>query len=350
MAEEDDEKRGTPHDRLAKRVLTQPEAAGVELRLVMPARIAERLDFDTIAIEPSAYVDSKLGVQHSDILYSVCIRGSHRRVYIYVLLEHQSTPDPMMPWRVLRYIVRIWDRYAQGRRGFVKELPYVFPIVLAQCENGWTAPYRLSELFDLPDDLRESFGAPVELELTVDELTESVLHDREARDEIVALVELTRALLLACRRAELIDDERIAMLAPLFGMLMRGLGVDDVESLWTYIVSALGPESKFRDMLLAAVDQEQRSMYDAMREAWLKVYEPEWVTRRKQEFRAEGEAKGRAAAKAELLVGLLEQRGLSVPAELRERVLATKDELQLQRWFERAVDAASLDEVFTTER
>lgn len=127
---------------------------------------------------------------------------------------------------------------------------------------------------------------------------------------------------------------------------MRGLGVDDVESLWTYIVSALGPESKFRDMLLEAVDQEQRSMYDAMREAWLKVYEPEWVTRHKQELRAEG----RAAAKAELIVGLLEQRGLSVPAELRERVFATKDELQLQRWFERAVGAASLDEVFTTER
>jgi hypothetical protein len=28
-------------------------------------------------------------------------------------------------------------------------------------------------------------------------------------------------------------------------------------------------------MLLKAVDEEQWSMYDAMREAWLEVYEPE---------------------------------------------------------------------------
>src|SRR5690606_40718838 len=62
--------------------------------------------------------------------------------------------------------------------------------------------------------------------------------------------------------------------------------------------------------------------------------------------RAEGEAKGRAAAKAELLLSLLEQRRLVVPPSLRERVLGTSDELQLQRWFTRAVTATALEEVF----
>lgn len=88
------EKRPTPHDRLAKRILTRPEMAAVELREVLPAPLVERLDFGTLRVEPGSYVDAKLGTYHSDILYSVCIRRSSRRVLVYVLLEHQSTPMP----------------------------------------------------------------------------------------------------------------------------------------------------------------------------------------------------------------------------------------------------------------
>ena len=87
-------------------------------------------------------------------------------------------------------------------------------------------------------------------------------------------------------------------------------------------------------------------MYDEAREEWFKVYQPAWLVKHKAELLAEGEAKGRAAAKAELLLSLLEQRRLVVPPSLRERVLAATDELQLQRWFTRAVTATALGDVF----
>ena len=61
---------------------------------------------------------------------------------------------------------------------------------------------------------------------------------------------------------------------------------------------------------------------------------------------ARGMEKGRARAAAEMLLRMLDHRAWPVPASLRARVLATTDERLLQWWFERALVAASLEEVF----
>lgn len=246
----------------------------------------------------------------------------------------------MMPWRMLVYLTQIWSRYIAAHRGVVTKLPFIIPIVLAQCKDGWTAPTQLSELFDLPEDVREIFGTPVELRFLVDEMTGSVLNDQEARDDVLALVELTRALLVGFQRPELLDETRIAELAPLFDIVrrMKPVGHEDLQSLWTYVISTFGPQSPIHAMLLKVVSQESRDVYATIKD--------EWRADGLAEGRADGLTEGRAAGKAEMILRLLECRELPVPASLRERVVATKDELQLQRWFERAVSARSIDEIF----
>lgn len=49
--------------------------------------------------------------------------------------------------------------------------------------------------------------------------------------------------------------------------------------------------------------------------------------------------------RAEMLLALLERR-FGVPAGIRERVAACNDAAQIKAWFERAIGASSLDEVF----
>ncbi|MEM9457487.1 MAG: hypothetical protein AAGF11_25130 [Myxococcota bacterium] len=70
----------------------------------------------------------------------------------------------------------------------------------------------------------------------------------------------------------------------------------------------------------------------------------------REELIAEGVLKGKAKGKAEgiaqTLQRLLDTRGLALTDELRARVTSCKDEALLQRWFDRAVTAASLTEVF----
>ena len=47
-----------------------------------------------------------------------------------------------------------------------------------------------------------------------------------------------------------------------------------------------------------------------------------------------------------MLLRLLDKRGLVLTDPLRERVLACTDEAQLQEWFDRALTAGQVDEIF----
>lgn len=79
-------------------------------------------------------------------------------------------------------------------------------------------------------------------------------------------------------------------------------------------------------------------MYTTIREEWL----AEGIAK----GRAEGMAKGRAKGKAQMLERLLDTRGLPLSPELRARIRGCDDEAILQRWFDRAVTAATVAEVF----
>ncbi len=66
-----------------------------------------------------------------------------------------------------------------------------------------------------------------------------------------------------------------------------------------------------------------------------------------EELRNEGKVAGKAEGKAEDILFVLEQRGLDIPEEARERIAACDDLDILRRWLGRALTAASADEIFT---
>ena len=328
-----------PHDHFVKWVFTRPEAAAVELRQVLPPEVSARLDWPTLHVRPGSYIDPKLTARHSDILYAVRLRDDQpREALIYVLLEHQSSADRLMAWRLLRYVVRVWDGYVRDQTGPVVTLPLIIPIVLYQGPDGWTEPTRFSDLLDIPDDLRSAVGSPVELHFSVDELTDSVLADEHARDGVLALVEVARTLLrLAVNRDE-ITRERVAPLAPLFETVMTALGIDDVQALWTYVISAFEPDSPLRGILVDAASQELQSMYATIYDEAI------------GKGRIEGERKGKLEGERQMLLRLVDKRGLALTETQRERLLACTDEAQLQAWFDRALTADDVDAIFDGAR
>jgi hypothetical protein len=64
------------------------------------------------------------------------------------------------------------------------------------------------------------------------------------------------------------------------------------------------------------------------------------------EGRAQGRAQGSVQTARQMVLELLGMR-FSVPDDIRGRVNACTDTAVLSAWFRRAVNAASLDEVFT---
>ncbi|GAA2194776.1 hypothetical protein [Streptomyces bangladeshensis] len=67
------------------------------------------------------------------------------------------------------------------------------------------------------------------------------------------------------------------------------------------------------------------------------------------EGREEGRQQGRAEAKAQMILQILEWRGVPVSEDVREQVNASTDLDQLDIWAQRAVHATEATELFTEE-
>ena len=74
--------------------------------------------------------------------------------------------------------------------------------------------------------------------------------------------------------------------------------------------------------------------------------EKTFIERMVDEGEAKGKAEGEAKGKAEAVLKLLDRRGLAPSQAQRQKVTSCSDTAQLDVWFDRAITAATADEVF----
>jgi hypothetical protein len=117
---------------------------------VLPAGLTGRLDLNKLTRVPGSFVDAELRWRHSELLFTAPLE--HQEAFIYILVEHQSSPDPLMAFRILRYLIRIWDNYLATR------LPAVIPLVVHHNRPPWTGPTDIRQLLDLDPDTAEAVG------------------------------------------------------------------------------------------------------------------------------------------------------------------------------------------------
>jgi predicted transposase/invertase (TIGR01784 family) len=136
------------NDGFFKSVFSQPEHATAFFKSHLPSAIVARIDWSSLVVLPGSFVKSNLQQVHSDLLFSVCI--GERETLLYLLFEHQSSPDPSMPLRMLGYITEI---LTQHHKNFGFPLPPVLPLVLHQGPATWSISTAFEDLFDLPDEI-----------------------------------------------------------------------------------------------------------------------------------------------------------------------------------------------------
>lgn len=124
------------HDALFKRFLTHKETAQDFLSIHLPAHLREHCDLDTLKLESGSFVDDDLRACYSDVLYSLRMRD--KPAYLYALIEHQSSPDRHMAFRLMRYSVAAMQRHLDVGN---TPLPLVIPILFY---HGRVSPYPWS--------------------------------------------------------------------------------------------------------------------------------------------------------------------------------------------------------------
>jgi hypothetical protein len=128
--------------------------------------------------------------------------------------------------------------------------------------------------------------------------------------------------------------------------LLAGL---DAETLATYtrIVLIAAPDESSRRALEALMSTVFKNEFLDKLEADAKARgEAKGLARGEAKGLARGEAMGEAAGRAKTILQVLAARGVAVPAEIRDQVLACTDIAQLDAWVSKAAIAETVDEVF----
>jgi hypothetical protein len=297
-----------PHDLFVRFTFGQPERAAAELRVALPAEVVAQVDWDSLRQEPGSVVDEELRETESDLLFSARLLGGR--------------------------VVRQLERWRQDHPGSVR-LPVIVPLVLYHGpDGGWSAPRRVEELFDLPDEggLIGHWRALVpRFEYRVDDLTAQRAEALMARPG-PPLVRLALLALRYGRSAELAEQ------LPSWEALLVELQASP---------DSLGELRVLVHYLLLVGDEAAQAAAVAMLKTVVGSKPTEELKMHIfDEYLERGRQKGIIQGKAQTLLQLLSLRAVPVDDTSRQRILSCMDVATLDQWFARALKATTVSELF----
>jgi hypothetical protein len=233
------------------------EHAAGELRRMLPPAMVERVDWSTLAHCPGSFVDEALKERHTDLLFSVTLSG--HSAFLYVVCEHQSSVEELMAFRLLRYMVRIWDDYLT-RYPQAKRLPVIVPLVVHHSEKGWTAATAFEQLLDLDAEGLAMLADHVpRFRFLLDDVSFESDEALQGRTMMSALGRLVLWCLRNGRSPWRIAQE-IGGWVELLGEVKRGAnGAEALRRIWRYIfaISDKAQAEELLAQLLAAVEKKE---------------------------------------------------------------------------------------------
>ena len=145
----------------------------------------KELDFSEAETLDKSFVADHYKATESDLTYRIKLQG--RDVYIYLLLEFQSSVDRFMAVRVAYYTLAFYMDYIANNTA-IEKLPPFFPIVVYNGSDRWSAPERLSELVEAEPSLGD-YG----VQCRYFQIAENELE----REQLLAISNLVSTLFLA---------------------------------------------------------------------------------------------------------------------------------------------------------
>ena len=349
----------SPHDAFFKRTFSDPKQAASLLKSQLPRSLCDRIDWTTLELVPGSFVDETLADRHTDLLFAA--RVGSKPVLLYVLLEHQSSVDPWMPYRFLRYILRIWERW-RAENPEAKRLPPVIPIVLYHGAEPWDRPTEVLRLIDVDDDLMNELSPHLpRLSFIIDDLADDT-DDALGQRALEIWAELTLRVL---QRLPYRDDpiRELMLLVPLMQQLvlsesgLQKLGVlleyiylvvDTQPADLAKVMHMVGPQAE--ELMPSLAQRYMQKGHDQGKAAGHKLGKAEGRKLGKAEGRklgkAEGREQGKTEGRTELLLELMRKRFGHVPRVYRAQLRAATSE-DIERWAERFLTAATIEDVFS---
>jgi len=127
------------HDKVFRDVLSIKEEALSLICKAMKKEVKEEIE-----LYNSRFITSKYKDKESDIVYKIKDRN------VFFIIEHQSTIDYSMPYRMMQYTIEIMRLLVDEKENKKKnyKYPLIIPIVIYTGENTWDAKLSMKELVE----------------------------------------------------------------------------------------------------------------------------------------------------------------------------------------------------------
>jgi len=322
------------HDTVYKLLFSHDRMVRDLLVGFLPGKWTTDLDLDSLEKMNGSYVTDDLRGRHGDAVWRV--RWGEDWLYVYLLLEFQSSVDRFMALRTLVYTGLLHqDLIRRDELGADRRLPPVLPVVLYTGERRWHAPTEVRSLIQPPPEGLERFQ-PDQSFLLINEGAYSA-HDRQPLDNLVAAL-----FRLEHHRS---SDE----VAGVLQLLVKWLEGPEQACLRRSYLEWLRrrlpkwfPGETFPEMHDL---QEAYEMITNRFEEWKERQRLVGVQQGMQQGVERGIERGRLEGERALVLRLIQHRFGELPAALRLR-LEGASQSELEHLADRVLDATSLDDLF----
>jgi predicted transposase YdaD len=131
------------HDQSYKRLFSHPSMVEDLLRGFVQEDWIKQLDFATLEVFKDSFVADDLIERHDDIIWRVRWK-SGKWLYVYLLLEFQSSIDNFMAVRIMVYIGLLYQYLIDTEKLTAKDkLPPILPLVIYNGNQRWKAAQEI---------------------------------------------------------------------------------------------------------------------------------------------------------------------------------------------------------------
>lgn len=316
------------HDTGYKLLFSHPEMIRDLLLGFVPGDWVKEADFSTLEHVNGSYVSDSERQRHDDMVWRLKVRD--RWLWVYLILEFQREPDPWMAVRMMVYVGLLAQHLIREGQLHDGGLSPILPVVLYNGVSEWKHPWDVAECFVLPPKGLEAFRPRLVYHL-VDEARLQLHPMKSVRNFSEALFQLEQKQTVddVRRVLQALDD---MLRAPELQSLRRAFGI------WVRgLLRRKAPRSSIDAVEQITDIMEADSMLAERTEGWFDEAERKGLERGREE--------GLKAGEQRALRSLLTRRFGSLPTDIDGRIERASLG-QLEDWFDRGIDAPSLQEIF----
>ena len=317
------------HDSSYKFLFSNPELVRDLIMGFIPDDWLHTLDYSTLEKVSGSYVSDDFKQREDDIVWRVKVGGEW--LYLYLLIEFQSSVDKYMALRMMVYIGLLYqDLLKQGHALADGRLPPILPIVLYNGNQKWTATTNVADLIPVVPGLVSQFKPSLQY-LLIDENTYTDTELAPLNNLVAAVFRLEHA-------------DSASAVSDIVKLLIDWLqDRPDLRKMFAHWLRATLMRKSEYGILLPEVDdlQEIRVMLADKVEMWAKAY----IAEGKQEGLQQGKQEGMQQGEMLALQRLLAKRFGAIPAETIA-LISNAPLADIERWLDRVIDANQLADVF----